>query len=199
MIGFGRIKRGRIAQRGDDGLTQRALGRIQRRAGRAPFLIGLHENRAGIAWPPVTELTARIGGVDRAQEQMHQPVIRQDRGIIGDLHHLQMAGAAAHDIAVAGVGHGPARKARHHIDHARDGFKIGLDAPETAARQNDAADIGGVGAMGRQGQHCAKRKGRDQGKTGDEVHGQGFRAEVRSISAGLWLARKPRLRDLTRS
>jgi hypothetical protein len=105
------------------------------------FLVIRNENGGRIHRPPVAELPARIGRVDGTQEQVQQPVIGQDVGIIGDLDHLKMPGAARDDLPVGRIGDSAAGKARHHLDHAIDGFEIGLDTPETSARHDRGPDI----------------------------------------------------------
>ena len=146
MIGIGRVKRCRIAKGGDNGPAQGGRCRVESGArgtalGRVP-----HENGAGIAWAAIAELPLRVGRVDCAQKQVQKPVIGQDFGIIGDLDHLEMAGAACHDRAVIRIGDGAASEAGDDIDHAVNGFEIGLHAPKTTACQYRCSDIGGMGA-----------------------------------------------------
>ena len=132
MIVFGGIER---ARRQDAGLNRRAqlllcfctCGLCCRALDRV-----LHEDRGAVAVAPVTELSAGIGRINRAEEPVQKIGVADLVVIIGDLHRLIMAGSAGRDLLVGRIGRCTAGKARHHRCHAGHGFEIFLDAPEAA-------------------------------------------------------------------
>ena len=97
-----------------------------------------------VALAAVAELPAGVERVDRAQEQIVEPPLVDDRGIEGDLDRLVMARAAAHDLLVGRVLDGPAGVAGDDLAHALDLLEIRLDAPEAAARDHHGVHLLGV-------------------------------------------------------
>ena len=76
----------------------------QRGLGGGPLIGIFDEDRRTVAFAPVAELTAVVGGIDRPQEEIEDLAVADDRRVIGDLDRFVVTGAAARDLLVSRVG-----------------------------------------------------------------------------------------------
>jgi hypothetical protein len=97
-----------------------------------------------------------------------------------------MAGAAADDLPVAGIGDVPPEKPETTSITPFDTLEIGLHAPEAATRDDGRADVLRMGAIGGH-----EQRGQDRGRQRDQLEGVVKRCAGHGGSSNSvpWLAR----------
>src|SRR6056297_808076 len=121
---------------------------------RLALCLGLPENLRSVGGAAIAELPVAIERVDVAPVHREQRLVAHYLRIVGDLHHLRMAGAAADHLLVARVPHVAAHESG---DGGFDAVQLvvgRLHAPETAAREGGDRLCRGQ----RPGQHRAERQ-----------------------------------------
>src|SRR6476661_9376231 len=138
-----RLGREVAAQRlhlGDDGLA--AVGLVLAQLphdglGLALLLVVAVVDPAAVLRADVVALAVQRGGVVHDEEDL-QDLPRADlRRVVGELHHLVVAGAAGAHLLVAGVVERAVGIARLDVGHSAHVHVDGFGAPEAAATQHD--------------------------------------------------------------
>ena len=133
MVLFGFIERTGRHDCGLDRLLEAFRNRRLRCFRERALLVAVIEDRAAVLVAVVAELPILCQRIDVVPEHVEQLLIAHLGRVVHDLHCFGVAGAAARDLLVAGIGGAPAGIARGGADHAFDLVEIGLYAPETAA------------------------------------------------------------------
>src|SRR5262245_32545064 len=133
MVLFGFVEWAGRQDCGLDGLLEAFRNRRLRGFRQRALLIAVIEDRAAVLVAVVAELPILRQGIDVVPEHVEQLVIAHLGQVVHALHRFGMAGAAARDVLVPGIGGAPAGIARGGADHALDLVEVGLYAPETTA------------------------------------------------------------------
>ena len=128
---------------GGDCLLTRVIGvpAFDCRLGLAALALARQEDRAAILRANVVALAVELGRIVGAQEHVEQVGERNDVGIEGDLDRFGMAGPAAADLLVGGIGLVAADVPALDVLNADDVVHHRLGAPEAAAGQDRGVDV----------------------------------------------------------